>query len=65
VGGGIPNRGKTYDCAGVIDRRAVGARSAKRAEVRHFALGEAEGVRGQVIFRVALSGDLIPVVDRV
>lgn len=65
VRGIILNRRKTYHCAAVIDRGAIGSGSAERAQVRHSAIAKAESVGSQVIPRVGLSGDLVSVVDRI
>src|SRR5205814_9039817 len=51
--------------AAVVDRQAPGTRSAKRAQVYHLPVAEAEGVRGTVAPGVSLAGDLVLVVDRI
>ena len=61
--GGILNRRKSHHSTAVIDRRAVGTRSPKRAQVRYPAVGVAEGVGGQIVPRVGLPGNLVPVID--
>src|SRR5207245_10763751 len=51
--------------AAVVARQAPRTRSAKRAQVHHLPVGEAERVRGTVASGVSLAGDLVVVVDRI
>ena len=51
--------------AAVVDCQAPRSRSAKRAQVHHLPVAEAERVRGPVAPGVSLAGDLIVVVDRI
>ena len=56
---------EAHNSAPVVDRQAPRTRSAKRAQVHHLPVGEAERVRGTVAPGVSLAGDLVLVVDRI